>query len=667
MTELETQVVKIQLGDSKQATSYVYTLAEKIDSSDSELFMVCELPVFNPAAIDECERIAGAMAASLKRSYRKSVTKQTFENTLAIINEELGKLVSLGKTHWLGKLNAVIAVKHGTSLSVASAGKISAMLFREGNFSPIAEASTPTHPLKTFENFSVGKLRLNDLLVLSTTQLFNHISADRIKNIFKRNELPDAAQEIITTLKDQIGPEVACGTILAMQLEPGSTNEEEEIDLQTYIDGPSVTSEVKDENWLDKLKSVKTTAVTITKNVGGDLKDKFKKQKIGNLVKTPGPALDMVQSQFKKVSKQFQPSTIKGYSRQKKFFMISAAILLIALVTNIAIARYSKDSTAPTTVASIESLEKLANDTNAALLYGDEAQALIMLGNLKSELAKLSNVPENQREAVDKIRSQANELQNKIDKVTNATVRSLGTLGVSDHLIALPEYLATEANRQIISYNRNGGGIQDNVLKSSEPILQSAFFKSNQAVIHNGDELLLWNFQTGVIGGAFSDTVPNRNDLAGLKIYPTNSKVYMIDKAKTQVVSFAVNDRSFSNPTVSIKPTPELANASDLAIDGNIYIASGGTIHKFNSGEKQDFSIGVSAISSTAKLYTQIDYNYIYVLDIGNKRIVILNKDGSKFTTLVSDQFNDLKDFAVDETNKTIYVLNSSNLLEVKF
>ncbi len=668
MTELETQVVKIQLGDKKQATSYVYTLAEKMDSSESELFMICELPLFNPAAIDECERIAEAVAASLKRSYRKNVTPQTFENTLAIINEELGKLVSLGKTHWLGKLNSVIAVKHGHSLSVASAGKISAFLYRDNNFASIAEPSSPTHPLKTFENFSVGKVRLDDLLVFSTTQLFNHISVDRIKNILRRNELPDAAQEIISTLQELIGPEVACGTILALQVEPGATTDEE-VDLQSYMNGPLINSEVKEDNWLDRLKTMKTTAATIGKNVGGDLKDKFKAKKVTNIFKGRRDALDLVQNKFKKVSKQFQPEAIKSYSKQKKFFMISAAILLIALVANIGIARYFKSTKqdTPITQAAIEPLEKLANDANAAILYGDEAQATNLPSELQDKLKALTNVPEDQRPAVDKVRAQAQELQNKIDKVAQAQVQSLGALGSTDHLIALPNYMATEANRNIISYNIKSGSIQDNVLKSSEPITNSIFWKGTQAVIYNGKELLLWNFDSGVIGGAFSDSVPDQSSGIGLKVYPTNNRVYLIDKSKNQVVSFAVTDKEIGKPSVSIKDASELATASDLAIDGNIYIAAGGTILKYNSGAKQDFTPKVTSISGNSKLYTQVDYKNLYVLDIGNKRIIILDKNGGLVKSLTSDQFNDMKDFYVDEKTSTIYILNNTNLLQVKY
>ncbi len=668
MTDLETQVVKIQLGDLKQANSYVYTLAEKIDASESELYMICELPLFNPAAADECQRIAEALAASLKRSYRKTVNAQTFENALAIINEELGKLVSMGKTHWLGKLNAVLAVKHGHNLSVASAGKISALLYRDGSFASIAEQAAPSHPLKTFENFSVGRVRLGDLLVLSTTQLFNHISVDRIKNILKKNELPEAAQEIIQTLQDSMGPEVACGTILALQVEPGVTADEE-VDLEAYMAGPQIRSEVLDDNWLDKLKNVHSTAMTIGKNVGSDLKKKIASKKLSDVIAPRTSALEVVQNQFKRVGNKINTSAIKGYSRQKKFFLISAAVLLIALITNVVVAQYfkGKNDVKVIPATTIESMQKLADDANAALLYGDEPKAASLLSSLQGQLNEISAVPEEQKGDIDKIRSLTLELQNKINKVTDVMPERLGTLSNAENLITLPSSLGTETNRTIVSYNRADGSIADNVLKTSEPIIRSVFLKDNRAAVYNGTELLIWNIQTGILGGAFSESVPAQSSSAGLKVYPVNNRVYMIDTAQGRVMSFAASDRDFSKPTVSIAPTEELKNATDLAIDGNIYIATGGNILKYNSGARQEFTPNISGLSNSIKLYTQVDYTNLYVLDISNKRIIVLGKDGSLVATLTSKDFDNLKDFAIEESTRTIFVLNGSALLRVKY
>jgi hypothetical protein len=669
MAELETQVVKIQLGDVKQATSYVYTLAETVESSQAELYMICELPLFNPAAADECQRIAEAIAGSLRRTYRRPPAANTFENSLTVINEELGKLQHLGKTHWLGKLNAVITVKSGNRLSVTSVGKITALLYRDGNFAPVAEPSTPHHPLKTFENFSEGKVRLGDLLVLSTSQLFNHISIDRFKNILKRNDLPDAAQEVIATLQDVMGPEVACGTILAQQVAAGTVDAEEEVDLGAYMAAPRVNSSKQSADWLDRIKDMSSTAATIGKNVGVSVKKKMKdRPRLSDMVKGKDGALQVVQSQFKKAAKQIQPENIKNYSKQKKIFMIAAAILLVAVITNIAIAKYFNSKPAEVVVSTDQftAFEKLVNDANAALLYGDEDQANRLLTDLQNQINAVGEVTDPaQQEKLDAIRAQATALQNKLNNVAEAGVETLGTLSNGEHLIALPNFLATETNRTVVSYNRTSGSVQDNALRTSEPIMQSSFASGNQAVIYNGSELLLWNFSTGVIGGAFSTDVPKTENTVGLTFY--NNRAYLVDKAGKRLMRYTVSSTAFSQPTVSIPETPEFASASDIAIDGNIYIATGGTILKYNSGAKQTYNAGISNLSEKTKLYTENGFANLYVLDPAGQRIVVLNKDGAVVQSLTSNQFNDLKDFTVDEKGKTIYVLNNNQLLKVSF
>ncbi|HEX3099346.1 MAG TPA: hypothetical protein VHQ41_00030 [Patescibacteria group bacterium] len=668
MAELETQVVKIQLGDNKQATSYVYTAAETVDTSGVELYMICEMPLFNPAAAQECQRIAEAIAASLRRSYRRPATNGTFENALAVINEELGKLQNIGKTHWLGKLNAVIAVKSGTKLSVTSVGKITALLQRDGNFAPIAEPGTPHHPLKTFENFSEGKIRLGDLLVLSTSQLFNHISIDRFKNILKRNDLPDAAEEVIATLSDVMGPEVACGTILAKQVPAGSMDLEEETDLGAYMAAPQVASSKQSTDWLDRIKTMSATAVTIGKNVGGSVKEKIKKRpRLTDMVKGRDGALQVVQSQFKKVTKQVQPETIKGYSRQKKIFMIAAAILLVAVITNVAIAKYvnNKPKVVAISDSDISAMEKLASDANAALLYGDESQANNLLSELKNKLNGLAAVPDNQKSKIDSIRDQANALDAKLNNVAEAKVESLGTLGNGGHLISVPGFLATESSRTIVSYNKSTKSVSDSALKTSEPITMSGFNKGSQAVIFNGSELLLWDFKTGIVGGGLSDSVPNSDNARGLTVY--NGKAYILDRGGKKIMKYSVGDSAITAPTASLENIDELANASDITIDGNIYIATNGTILKYNSGAKQEFNVGVSNLPDTTKIYTENGFANLYVLDPAGKRILVLSKAGAVIQTLTNGQFNDLKDFSVDEKGKAIYVLNNNQLLKVSF
>jgi hypothetical protein len=145
-------------------------------------------------------------------------------------------------------LNALIAVKDGLRLSITTTGKISGLLFRDDEFSAITETAPAGGLLKTFENFSIGKLHLGDILIFSTTQLFNNISIDRIKNILNTHTLPLAGQEILRILQDNVGPEVAFGSIMALMVEPGTTTVEQ-VALEDYIAPAKIHKQYALQTW----------------------------------------------------------------------------------------------------------------------------------------------------------------------------------------------------------------------------------------------------------------------------------------------------------------------------------------------------------------------------------------------------------------------------------
>src|SRR5258708_5321007 len=130
MEELESQIAKIQLGNFKSTSSFVYVLAEKAAGSNAELYMVAELPLLNPAAEEACERICLAIASTLKRAYKKPLSENIFENAIGQINEELGKLASLGQTHWIDRLSCILGVKNNYTFTIATCGKVAAYLLR---------------------------------------------------------------------------------------------------------------------------------------------------------------------------------------------------------------------------------------------------------------------------------------------------------------------------------------------------------------------------------------------------------------------------------------------------------------------------------------------------------------------------------------------------------
>lgn len=682
MDELESQIAKIQLGNNKTSSSYVFVMAEKAPGSDAELYVVADMPLFNPAAEESCERICLAIASGLKRSYRKAVDEGSFENATSQINEELGKLAGLGQTQWINKLNCVLGVKHGNEFSIATCGKVSAYLLRNNEYTDISCSPAQSHPLKTFENYATGKIRLGDLLILSTTQMFNYLSMDRLLNIVSGSDFLTATKTVIQLLKETADPQITFGVLLNLQVPPGQAQEEEQ-DLENYI-----VEQPTGENILSRIFSYGKTAFGMDKAVRREPQVALPKISFGQKLKNlQGNTQNLMaktlalwhsaKSSAENVKQTVNPQNLKQLSTQKKFFLISALILLIAVVANIGIAAHLKNTRAVQGQISgrLKEAQNLLTSAQGSLLYKDDAAAAAYLLQAKAKIPAANKIDSADKNLYNKVLAQVAATQTLMEKVFTPTVTNLGSLGQGDSLIKLPNYEGVQTNQVIVSYNKTNSKVEDSALASSVAIAGSAFLSGNTAAIYDGSNLYQWDFSKGALGAGFpagggsasggNSSLPQKNDFGGMAQYPTNSRIYIVDKKLGQIISFAPTTNTFSKPIVAARDN-SLNNALDIAIDGNIYVLTKNGISKFQSGAPVAFTLSLpKPFSGSGKIAAQKDFNFIYLLDTGNNTILILDKKGTLINTLKSDRFTKLKDFQVDEKGKVIYVLNDGSLLKV--
>lgn len=681
MEETESQIAKILLGNTKSSSTYVYTMAEKADFGQSELYVVAELPLFNPAAAEACERICLAISSTLKRAYRKPTGGDNFETAISQINEELGKLASLGQTQWIDKLNCVLGVKDGRNFSIASCGKVSAFLLRNKEYTDISCSPEQSHPLKTFETFATGKIRLGDLVILSTTQLFNHLSMDRLQTIVSNAPFLTATQTIIALLKDNADPQTSFGVLLNLQVEPGQATEEE-MDLENYIvETPGGTSffgktlaYIKSVFALDKSvnRTPKTTLPKISfkqrlQNFPGNTQNFFQKSK--NLLLSASQTAQKAGSTVRKASSTVKIENIKAFSPVKKFLLASIVILLIALVANISIALHVKKTKATATqiTATLKEIQTLLSSSQSSLLYKDDVKAADYLKQAMEKMPAENKVDSSNKELYQTIVAQLAETKQQMEKITQTETENLGSLGQANALIKLPGYFAVQINGQIISYNRQNGKIEDSFLKFDGTAVSSIYTEKTTASIYDGSSIVLWDYATGKSGNVFSQNVPDKSSFGGMSYYATNKRVYLVDKKSATIISFLSGGESFSKPVVSVRDQ-SLSEAVDMAIDGSIYVLNKSGVSKFQNGKLTNFSLPALAtpLSGSGKIYTEKDFNYLYILDSGNKRILIYDKKGTLIQTLQSATFTRPVDFFVSEKTKEIFLLNDTSLLKIK-
>lgn len=114
---------------------------------------------------------------------------------------------------------------------------------------------------------------------------------------------------------------------------------------------------------------------------------------------------------------------------------------------------------------------------------------------------------------------------------------------------------------------------------------------------------------------------------------------------------------------------PDLSGVVSWTIDGLIWLLSKeGEVSKYSLGSPEFFSIsGVSPpMVSPLSLYTNEDLEYIYILDPGNSRVVVITKSGDYRAQYMSNEINSASDLAISEKEKKIIVLVKDKLYSIE-
>ncbi len=159
---------------------------------------------------------------------------------------------------------------------------------------------------------------------------------------------------------------------------------------------------------------------------------------------------------------------------------------------------------------------------------------------------------------------------------------------------------------------------------------------------------------------------------SGVDIAAYGRNLYILNPTDNQIYKYSRARSKYGNAT-DYNLDANLDGAISLAIDGNIYILKeDGEIIKIFKGEQQTFEIEDLAtdISSATQLLTLPEHKNLYVLDIENRRVVILEKEvgpGARYMGQV--YFEDLPDvqgFYVDKKEDKLYLLTKKAIYQVE-
>lgn len=625
-----------------------------------ELFTVVEI---ERADLDrqqtkaEYEKLVQNMVSAFKRTYIAApvVDEETFEKALAAINTGIGRLASRNKVSWYGKLNAAIGVISGNQFSLSVAGNGIVYLVRHGEFSLLSEglAEAARRGAKIFTNFSTGSLRGGDRIILSTKQLFNYLSLDRIRDFLGEETLEESCQEIIQSLEDI--KTVGFASFI----------------VETY-------SSTRGKN-VAPLESVAIAATP-------------------GLKKPPdSQVFSSAAKRYSILALRFLGHFLLGFlgmisrlfgnllhRRSKKYLVAAIVVVLLILVANISIASFRKSSqqkkNQETTVLS-EVKTKL-DEVEAAMIYGDDRKIATLLSEAESLLSGTSSkfAPDERIRQEERLAALKNKL-NKEEQIDNPTILT--------QFPNIPTDL-THSPNGFLAFNRDSGSMAfyDFRLGETKTVLTGANTGNLMMGAYvGGNHGFLFLDRQGrfervdlennrLIGGetATSTAVidPATSEIAALTVLGegTGARLYLVDTKQNQIWRVRVNEATLGNPERWLKGSADLSEARSVAVDGSIYVQFAKRVDKYFNGQQQSFELSsvVPNYENFTRAFTKADYQYLYILEPEKNRVLIYNKSNGKLEKqLTATKFKDAADLHVDEKARIIYLLAGNELLQVNF
>ncbi len=147
--------------------------------------------------------------------------------------------------------------------------------------------------------------------------------------------------------------------------------------------------------------------------------------------------------------------------------------------------------------------------------------------------------------------------------------------------------------------------------------------------------------------------------------------VYFLVPSENQILKSVPTDEGY--PTAKYWVTeenPPLEDAVAMAIDGFIYVLkSDGSALKFEKGELvTDFRLKDLdlPLADPRAIFTTIDSEHLYILDVGNRRIVVTDKNGLYQSQYIYEEGPvDPTDLFVDEAAGAIYLLDGTRFFRI--
>ncbi|MEI6529050.1 MAG: hypothetical protein WCN88_01420 [Candidatus Falkowbacteria bacterium] len=308
------------------------------------------------------------------------------------------------------------------------------------------------------------------------------------------------------------------------------------------------------------------------------------------------------------------------------------------------------------------------NAIDSFLIYGNEDSAEATLIDARALLSYLPREKKDQIAAYTDLENKLNIQADKIQKVVRVDstekVNDLTGLQITNIVWADGKIYAA-GGKMLFGITPQSSSSTRFEISGATALSNPQFDRKSIIYYWDNNKIAQFNLKTNQsslvnVTGEF-----NADGITSYKIF--GSSLYVIAKNKNQIYRFALGSGGYNTKTDWLKVTVDLSAASDLYIDGSIYVLKNdGQVSKFYLNKASDYSASaISPVMSSASKII-VGTKYVYIFEASSKRLAVLAiKDGHLMNQYQLNSLSQLKDFAVDENNKLAYFLDGEAVYRI--
>ena len=324
---------------------------------------------------------------------------------------------------------------------------------------------------------------------------------------------------------------------------------------------------------------------------------------------------------------------------------------------------------------SMSALELKKNMLDAYLLYDNLDGAKTLIGEIISTLDELDFRTEDQKRQITDLKAAVTANKARVQKLIsidnpeqifdfnqhNQSAEARNLIYTDNKL-----FVADPLAKALYFWDFNDSKADSFLLSGEISSLDKPVFDSDANLIYylNNNSLISVDPKSGRQNILNINGLEDNEKIDAFKLYL--GRLYTLSSSNNQIYRFNRVANTFSNRSSWLQDDVLLANAVDLAINGDIVVLrNDAQIEALRSGEKKDFKLEDVDPALDAASFIKYSNNRFFIFDNQSKRLVVFDNEGSLLQQYRLPSLTNLKDFTLSSDNKNAFFLNDNAVYKI--